>query len=522
MACIAEGFLGLQDYLTMIGAPNKQLWKYLYIGYFVLLLIFFLCKPLIEREVGPFLSGKFPPGGSLEASRKGTREFLSDGSVMDEPTKHMTMQNFLRICKEGAEWCIIDSLIFNLSEYIEIHPGDEKMIRQAIGTDATALFEGKTDDSHHIHSRYATNRLTSLAVGMLQVDDDATGRAEEGEAGYTAPPRARGRSTSIYSTMLSRVNSGELPVQKAKVGAGEVLRPALVMDKLTVTSPEAAYVVRKFVLFVNQNEPFNLVPGDAIIIELKNAEGKAISRPYTPMPSPLPGQLVIFVKIFPDGMLTSLLDKSRGGAGGLEGSTIFIRGPLLYTLCLVDPLNPFGFGCFVNVAMFIYHHVVHSERDPDTEALQTHMTLIWATRSEEDIYFQAEPRELEEDCAGSLKVVHVLSAPSERWDGESGGIEAPLVAPVLDGFLGRLMESASESPPYTRTCVVLCGAPESKVAAANVSRWGVYRILRGWTPDSDCNRFRWAKSGTISIAANEQGLSRSPDLSAIIIHHPEN
>ncbi|RKO92229.1 hypothetical protein BDK51DRAFT_34671 [Blyttiomyces helicus] len=480
-----------------------ELWGFLYICYFGLLLLVFLSASWLERTVGPFLGRMFPTGVPLKASRKGTREFLSNGSVMDEPRTQMTMENFLRLCKEGAKWCIIDGVIFDLSEYLQSHPGGEKTIGQAIGKDATALFEGKTDVSRHVHSRYAINRLTNLLIGTLQADGDAVGRAEEGEGGFPAAAGAseisKPRSNSIFNTMQTRIlKTGEgsmskgtikipKPAKKTKGGTGEDLRPALLMDKLTVTGPSAANPVRKFELFVDQNEPFKLAPGDAIIIELKNAEGKAISRPYTPIPSPHAGRLDIFVKILPDGMLTQLLDNIE------PGTTIFIRGPLQYTFSLLDPLDPLGFGCFLNVAMicggsgisrmfqFIYHHANNSGNDPNTGALQTHMSLIWANRSEDDIFFRADICELEKHCGGSLKVVHVISAPSERWGGETGRIGAPLVGRVFEDFLRRMKESGGESPPYKRNCVILCGSLDFKAAAEAVLRWEVCRKVGGPT-----------------------------------------
>jgi cytochrome b involved in lipid metabolism len=46
-----------------------------------------------------------------------------------EVAKHNTTEDL---------WCIIDHTVYDLSEFVDAHPGGEVVLRQIAGTDATA------------------------------------------------------------------------------------------------------------------------------------------------------------------------------------------------------------------------------------------------------------------------------------------------------------------------------------------------------------------------------------------------
>ena len=63
----------------------------------------------------------------------------------------------------------------------------------------------------------------------------------------------------------------------------------------------------------------------------------------------------------------------------------------------------------------------------DTHAERT-VTLFYGNTSERDIAFRDEIAEMERAGVASLKVVHILSKPSESWRGERGRLDKDIVA----------------------------------------------------------------------------------------------
>lgn len=69
-------------------------------------------------------------------------------------------------------WTIISGDVYNLTDYINRHPGGSEILR-ACGADATTLFtERKTNDNERVgsgapHSRAAEEQLERLKIGTL-------------------------------------------------------------------------------------------------------------------------------------------------------------------------------------------------------------------------------------------------------------------------------------------------------------------------------------------------------------------
>jgi len=69
-------------------------------------------------------------------------------------------------------WTIINSVVYDLTPYINRHPGGEEMLR-ACGQDATSLFtqrmtgDGQAVGSGTPHSKAADYQLSSLEIGIL-------------------------------------------------------------------------------------------------------------------------------------------------------------------------------------------------------------------------------------------------------------------------------------------------------------------------------------------------------------------
>jgi ferredoxin-NADP reductase len=69
--------------------------------------------------------------------------------------------------------------------------------------------------------------------------------------------------------------------------------------------------------------------------------------------------------------------------------------------------------------------------------LDSKITLLYGNRTEDDIVFKAEFREMQKQNP-NLRVVHTLSTPPEDWPGYTGRIDANLITKELPDYENRV------------------------------------------------------------------------------------
>ncbi|KAH6652886.1 acyl-CoA dehydrogenase/oxidase [Truncatella angustata] len=77
---------------------------------------------------------------------------MSKTFTRDEVAKHTT---------EDDVWFIIDSKVYDVSDFLDAHPGGEAVLRQVAGTDATVSF-------YNLHRHEVLTKYEDLAVGTVQ------------------------------------------------------------------------------------------------------------------------------------------------------------------------------------------------------------------------------------------------------------------------------------------------------------------------------------------------------------------
>ncbi|KJZ76849.1 hypothetical protein HIM_03726 [Hirsutella minnesotensis 3608] len=70
----------------------------------------------------------------------------------DEVRKHTT---------EDSLWCIIDSTVYDLTDFVDAHPGGESVLRQVAGQDATKAF-------YNLHRHEVLGKYADLAIGTVK------------------------------------------------------------------------------------------------------------------------------------------------------------------------------------------------------------------------------------------------------------------------------------------------------------------------------------------------------------------
>ncbi len=153
-------------------------------------------------------------------------------------------------------------------------------------------------------------------------------------------------------------------------------------------------------------------------------DGVSTSRPYSVSAPPATlNSIEITVKRKQEGFIsTYLYEKARVGdafhLSGPEGEFYF--NPLRDTRDLVG----IGVGSGITPLMSMVEEIAASGRG-------VKMLLLQGSRSEEEIIFRERLRALDERCTW-LRLVQVLSRPSEGWQGERGRIDADLLGRLLD------------------------------------------------------------------------------------------
>ena len=62
---------------------------------------------------------------------------------------------------EDSLWCIIDSTVYDLTEFVDAHPGGESVLQQIAGQDATTAF-------YNLHRHEVLVKYKDLAIGTVQ------------------------------------------------------------------------------------------------------------------------------------------------------------------------------------------------------------------------------------------------------------------------------------------------------------------------------------------------------------------
>ncbi|KAF8531533.1 cytochrome-b5 reductase [Gautieria morchelliformis] len=305
-----------------------------------------------------------------------------------------------------------------------------------------------------------------------------------------------------YSTQAEATSKSKLPVAAAvaaAAGAGgyyyyfHVLHPSAESPavKVQVKSPLDPEQFQNFrlqkVVPYNHNTStfvFELPDGQAsmlpvascVIVKasdpdaLKDAKGKPIIRPYTPVSHPdLPGELHFLIKKYDAGNASKYIHSLK------EGDNLAIKGPI--------PKYPFNVNEFEEVVLIgggsgitpLYQILSYALPDKNNK---TKFKLLFGNVTEKDILLREQLDELKRKYPDTFDIVYVLSKADKNWKGGSGYITKEM----LKNFV---------APPSLgeKVKVFVCGPPAQVAAIAGKKEGGkqgeVDGILKelGYTSD---------------------------------------
>ncbi len=179
-------------------------------------------------------------------------------------------------------------------------------------------------------------------------------------------------------------------------------------------------------IYFEQPEPYLEYKAGQFLTVILEIEGKEVRRSYSlctsPYVDPYPG---ITVKRVKDGVVSNYLnDQLR------PGKTIEAMKPLGNFTSSFHSKNKNHFvmitgGSGITPIMGITKSVLVNE--PSSK-----ITLIYCSRSEEQIIFKNELDELREKNPERLLVIHNLTQPSQNWTGLSGRLDAVKISSLLE------------------------------------------------------------------------------------------
>ena len=77
------------------------------------------------------------------------------------PHQNLTRQTVASHNKPDDLWCIIDHKVYDLTEFVDAHPGGAVVLEQVAGTDATVAF-------YNLHRQEVLEKYTELCIGTIE------------------------------------------------------------------------------------------------------------------------------------------------------------------------------------------------------------------------------------------------------------------------------------------------------------------------------------------------------------------
>ncbi|CAZ85382.1 unnamed protein product [Tuber melanosporum] len=295
-------------------------------------------------------------------------------------------------------WFVVEGEVYDGKPFLEEHPGGATSIISAAGQDATDEFVG-------IHSESAKAMMPKYHIGTL--------------------------SATARKLLLE-------PAAPSKKGPSETfLDPRAWCQAALVQKKVVSWDTRIFTFELdNPTQTLGLPVGQHLLIKIRDEKtGEVITRPYTPIScNTEKGVVHLLVKVYFDtptalgGKMTQAMDRMQ------MGHTASFKGPigkLVYhgqgVVSLLDNrINVTSFlmicgGSGITPIFQVLRAVLSDPTDSTT------CVVLDGNRAEEDILCREDLDSFAATYPEKCKIVHTLSKPSERWQGERGRIGWDLI-----------------------------------------------------------------------------------------------
>lgn len=271
-------------------------------------------------------------------------------------------------------WIVIHGKVYNITNYLDDHPGGSEIILSSAGSDASHLF----DDIGH--SQAAVTLLDKYEIGVC----DSPIIAKE---------------PSFFQRLFAWVFPS---IPKEKIVIILTNRVQLTHDTVKLTFE------------IPHNVSFGLQTGQHIVCYCGEYH-----RKYTPV-SYTDGELELIVKVYPDGRLSSYIGNLAVGdellVSGPVGDNIYLGNGEFSCANKSIVTNNILFICAGTGITPIYA-IMNQIANTDTTNIYTKLLVV--NRTEDDII-----------CRDELDQIHTLTQPDDDWNGLVGRPSKEMIAGI--------------------------------------------------------------------------------------------
>ncbi|KAL3448342.1 hypothetical protein BJX65DRAFT_317526 [Aspergillus insuetus] len=368
------------------------------------------------------------------------------------PGKQFTREEIEKHSTENDCWIVINGNVYDATSVMSWHPGGKAPIMAHAGrvhADTTGEFES-------IHDDYAHSKLQECILGTVT------------------------KKTQDFIKQEAKVKAE----QRAKPG-GQASDIALKRHKWTQARftkkiPLSEDTKRYTFELMSKNKKLGLKTGQHIQIGF-HFNDQLVFRSYTPVRPVFEeeedGTFDLVVKTYypdpgqPGGTMSNILDclaegeevEIKGPAGEIvyEGNGVFKIDEKKMTF---ERITLVLGGSGVTPGYQVIVRILQSNGEDKTK-----IRVIDSNKAEDDILMRKELKELADQHPDQFQITHILSHPSDSWEGEKGRVNEDIIHKY--GF-----------EPDEKSVALLCGPPAMIQKA-------VLPALVGWGYDEDKNLF---------------------------------
>ncbi|KAF2758588.1 hypothetical protein EJ05DRAFT_452115 [Pseudovirgaria hyperparasitica] len=375
------------------------------------------------------------------------------------PQNQFTREEIEKHDNERSCWLVVDNKVYDATSVLSWHPGG----KAAILGHAGKVHQDTTDEFSSVHDDYAYQKLkecilgtvTDKAKNFIKADAEARAKelasASEGSKTITLQKHRWVSVKLVNRKSLSedtRTYTFQLPSGKPELGLGTCQHVQLgfhLKDRMLIRS---------------------YTPTRPTLPSISDATSPSTHEPFDPHDGA--GTFDLAIKTYfptsqqPGGAMSNILDclplgseiEIRGPTGEIiyNGSSRFTISAQEYTFTKVNLILG---GSGITPGYALLARILQSADD------ETQLRVVDANKSETDILLREEMDAFVEKGKGRLKVVHVLSHPSESWNGIKGHVDENVIRENL-------------FEPKEGTVSLLCGPPAmiQKAALPALRKWG--------------------------------------------------
>lgn len=346
--------------------PSAQ---YYFIGYFAFIFILYGVLSF-QLEMANFRSSQ------PSAIKKGWNgpKAIRRASIA-ESEQSLSLSEVRMNVRAGRKWVLLDGWVFDLSDFVQSHPGGAFLIERCVGSDVGQFFYGRESfderTGKHVHSARAHELLRSKAVGVLK-------QASQADASITWADRMEESDDFEPWTVVSRtilnpmdprpvvrleLHHPDAPASQAadwrpsSFGRHVLLRlprPIASSKSGTITLPSNGVPVPGYMHAAPQGEPTS----GALIRTLTFRNGvpttgpPTVERPYTIVRRSGRAGLDLYIRNYKQGEMSPLIHALR------IGDSIDVCGPKGLGLHLDDSQSGVVVGVAIGTCVVTYFDLI--------------------------------------------------------------------------------------------------------------------------------------------------------------------